>query len=207
MPKFDSPLTKVKIASPCSADWEGMFGDERKRFCGECKLNVYNLSGMTRREAEELLENSEGRLCVRYYQRSDGTVLTADCPVGRAKVRDRLSVAATAIFSLVVSLLSGILFVSFFTRSSELPITRRFPIPLSTPTPEPLMGDVAEPRRMPLMGAVAVPSPAPKVKALPAPSKLRSAEYEMRRRAARSAEYEMRRRAARAAGIGDETSL
>lgn len=169
MPGFDRPLNNIRIASPCSADWEGMFGDERKRFCGECKLNVYNLSGMTLREAEELLENSEGRLCVRYYQRSDGTVLTADCPVGWALVRRRLSVAATAAFSLIVSLFSGILLVSFFSRSSTPPITKRFPIPFSTPTPTPLMGNVATPPPMPLMGAVAMPSPTPKLKRSPTP--------------------------------------
>ncbi|MBK9765573.1 MAG: hypothetical protein IPP63_00360 [Chloracidobacterium sp.] len=74
MSKFDSPLNDIKIASPCSADWNGMYGDERKRFCGECKLNVYNLSGMTKNEAERLVTNAEGRLCVRFYQRADGSV-------------------------------------------------------------------------------------------------------------------------------------
>ena len=47
MAKFTSPLNNLKVASPCSQDWEAMLGNERKRFCGECKLNVYNLSGMT----------------------------------------------------------------------------------------------------------------------------------------------------------------
>ncbi|HVQ55701.1 MAG TPA: PASTA domain-containing protein, partial [Pyrinomonadaceae bacterium] len=103
MAQFDSPLNNIKIASPCSADWEGMFGNERKRFCGDCKLNVYNLSGMTRTEAESLLEQAEGGLCVRYYRRADGTILTQDCPVGWAKVKQRASMIATAAFSLIVS--------------------------------------------------------------------------------------------------------
>src|SRR5687767_12416440 len=101
MPKFDSPLDNIKIASPCSADWSEMYGDERKRFCGDCKLNVFNLSGMTKYDAENLLMNSEGRICVRYFQRADGTILTADCPVGWAKVKQRLSVCTTAVFSLI----------------------------------------------------------------------------------------------------------
>ena len=75
---FDSPLNNVKIASPCSADWNEMYGDNRKRFCGDCKLNVYNLSGMTKTEAESLIINSEGRLCVRFYERADGSVITND---------------------------------------------------------------------------------------------------------------------------------
>ncbi len=81
MNKFTNPLDNIKIASPCSADWDEMMGNERTRFCGECKLNVYNLSGMSQREAENLLLNSEGRLCVRFYKRADGTILTKYCPV------------------------------------------------------------------------------------------------------------------------------
>ena len=75
-------LDQIKIASPCSADWEQMEGDERVRFCGECKKNVFNLSAMSRRDAEKLLVETNGNLCTRLYRRCDGTVLTADCPVG-----------------------------------------------------------------------------------------------------------------------------
>jgi hypothetical protein len=45
-------LDQIKIASPCSADWDRMEGTDRVRFCGECKKNVFNLSAMTRRDAE-----------------------------------------------------------------------------------------------------------------------------------------------------------
>jgi hypothetical protein len=114
MSGFDSPLDNLKIASPCSADWNAMHGDERKRFCGDCKLNVYNLSGMTRYDAEHLLRLSEGRLCVRYFQRADGTVLTRNCPVGWARVKQRVSILAATVFSLVVSLFAGIFVVGFF---------------------------------------------------------------------------------------------
>ena len=116
MPKFDSPLNDIKIASPCSADWNEMYGDERKRFCGECKLNVYNLSGMTRNEAERLVTNAEGRLCVRFFQRADGSIITADCPVGWARVKQRTRVYATAAFSLVMALLTGVFFASLFSK-------------------------------------------------------------------------------------------
>ena len=88
-----------------------MYGDERTRFCGECKLNVYNLSGMTKYDAENLFRLSEGRLCVRYYRRPDGTILTKDCPVGWARVKERISVFAAAALSLVISLF-GVLFLA-----------------------------------------------------------------------------------------------
>lgn len=76
-------LSHTKVASPCPASWEAMSGDDKVRFCSECKLNVYNLSGMSKTEAEKLLRNHEGdRLCIRLYLRADGTVITQDCPVG-----------------------------------------------------------------------------------------------------------------------------
>ena len=89
MSKFDSPLENIRIASPCSTSWDEMYGDDRKRFCGDCELNVYNLSGMTRDEAEALVTNADGRLCVRYYQRADGSIITQDCPIGWAKLKHR----------------------------------------------------------------------------------------------------------------------
>ena len=73
MSRYKSPLDNIKIASPCSANWSQMYGNDRMRFCGDCKLNVYNLSGMTRNEAENLIMNAEGRLCVRFSaSRRDG---------------------------------------------------------------------------------------------------------------------------------------
>lgn len=119
MAKFDNPLDNIKIASPCSMNWDAMTGVGRKRYCGECKLNVYNLSGMTRREAESLLMNSEGRLCVRFYRRSDGTILTEDCPVGWQAVKKRISKAAAAFASLIFAALSGIGLANYFAKSEK----------------------------------------------------------------------------------------
>ena len=146
MPKFDSPLNNIQIASPCPADWDAMYGDERKRHCGDCKLNVYNLSGMTKDEAESLVMNAEGRLCVRFYRREDGSILTQDCPVGWAKVKQRTKIYATAAASLIMALFTGVLFVSLFS-GKHRGITVGELIPFSTPTPQPLMGAVAAPPR------------------------------------------------------------
>ena len=121
MNKFTNPLSNIKIASPCSQDWNEMIGTERKRFCGECKLNVYNLSGMSRSEAENLLLNSEGRLCVRFFRRADGTVLTKDCPVGWQAIKQRVSKTATAFASLLFTALSGIGLANYFAKASAQP--------------------------------------------------------------------------------------
>ncbi len=83
-------LDNVAIASPCSASWDKMQGDDRVRFCGDCKKDVYNLSAMPRDAAEGLLAaHAKGELCVRLYRREDGTVLTQDCPVGVTRKRRR----------------------------------------------------------------------------------------------------------------------
>ncbi len=147
MSKFDSPLNNIKIASPCSVDWNEMYGDNRKRFCGDCKLHVYNLSGMTKDEAERLITNAAGRLCVRYFKRADGTVITEDCPVGWARVKHRTKVFATAAFSMIMALLSGVFIVSLFTKQG--PLMGDLRIPFTTPTPEPqhTMGAIAAPPR------------------------------------------------------------
>lgn len=79
-----SPLENLHIASPCHASWDAMTGDDQTRFCKSCSKNVFNLSMMTRAQAENLIREKEGKLCVRYAQRADGTVITTDCPVGAA---------------------------------------------------------------------------------------------------------------------------
>jgi len=96
MPKRGLPLLdQVRVASPCKADWNEMLGDERVRFCLSCEKNVYNLSSMTRDDAESLLRERLGNdLCVRFYQRADGTILTQDCPEGvKKKRRKKLALA------------------------------------------------------------------------------------------------------------------
>src|SRR5262245_27470500 len=82
-----SLVQRVQIASPCSAEWNSMQGDERVRFCSQCKLNVYNLSAMTEEEGERLIIQKEGKLCARVFRRWDGTILTRDCPVGIRGIR------------------------------------------------------------------------------------------------------------------------
>ena len=157
MAKFDNPLNNLKVASPCSQDWNAMLGDNRKRYCGECKLNVYNLSGMTRAEAENLIMNAEGRLCVRFYKRADGSVLTEDCPVGWAKVKNRAKAYVTALASLIFTFFGALGLVSAFKKSNEAVMGDM--IPVSTATPK------ATPKNTPqppvVMGNIAVPAPKP----------------------------------------------
>jgi hypothetical protein len=109
MARFTNALDRVRVAAPCEADWDEMRGGERVRFCHRCSLNVYNLSAVTRREAERLVTRTEGgRLCVRFYRRRDGTMLTRSCPVGLRALKRRASLITGATFAAIVSFLAGV---------------------------------------------------------------------------------------------------
>ena len=93
---------KINVASPCKKDWAKMSGDDKVRACAECKLNVYNLSAMTQAEVVELVKQREGRMCVRFFMRHDGTVITRDCPIGISRKRRAYAAsigAAATLFS------------------------------------------------------------------------------------------------------------
>lgn len=163
MNKFTNPLNNLKIASPCSAGWDEMVGDARKRFCGECKLNVHNLSGMTKTEAENLLESFEGRLCVRFYQRADGTVLTQDCPVGWARVKQRVSKTAAAFASLIIGLVSGLGFTAAYNNADSERTMGMLEMPMPTPKSTPKATPKPTPSEVPMiMGRITIPKNTPK---------------------------------------------
>ena len=101
--KDEDPLDHLRIASPCPVGWEQMTGDDRKRHCSLCDLHVYNISEMTRKEAQSLIANSEGRMCARLFRRADGTIITRDCPVGVRAIRRKVAKTATAVLTAVLS--------------------------------------------------------------------------------------------------------
>jgi len=104
LPPVPPSLDAIDVAAPCTESWDAMTGDDRSRFCGSCRLHVYDLSAMSRAEAEELVRSRKrdgGSLCVRFVRRADGTVATDDCgPVRRALRRRALRVRAAAVAAL-----------------------------------------------------------------------------------------------------------
>jgi len=111
-------LRNLRIATPCHVGWELMAGDERIRFCDSCKLHVYNFAEMTSNEIRSLLIAKEGKVCGRIYQRSDGTILTRDCPVGLKAFHKRVAGFATAVFATLISAFS----VAFSQTSGQKPV-------------------------------------------------------------------------------------
>ena len=55
---------------------------------------------MSRKDAEALIQAKEGKLCVRFFKRADGTVLTNNCPVGLRAIRRRLKLIGGGIAAL-----------------------------------------------------------------------------------------------------------
>ena len=89
-------MKEAQIAAPCHVKWEDMTGDDKQRFCGDCKLNVLNAEAMTDDEVRQALlkaQNGE-RVCMQIYKRADGTILTQNCPQGIKLLRERARQAA-----------------------------------------------------------------------------------------------------------------
>ena len=86
---MSSCLDRVAIAAPCPITWDEMPGDQKVRHCTGCAKNVYNISAMSTVEAEKFLSKSEGQ-CLRFFRRTDGTIITDNCPVGLRAIRNKL---------------------------------------------------------------------------------------------------------------------
>ena len=151
------PGIKLKVASPCDADWGAMKGDDAVRHCGLCKKDVYQISNMSNEQVEEFLLSRKGiRTCVRFYQRADGTLLTSDCSVGRKQKRKKrvLKVVGAAALS------AGVLGANTAMQTTQGEVSPTQAAPLVVPAePEPvqeMMGAIApdEPEPVEKMGEV-----------------------------------------------------
>ena len=160
MNRNDTPLLRdVRVATPCHESWDAMSGTDHVRSCERCQHKVYNLSELTASEAETLLRTAEGRLCVRFYRRADGTVMTKDCSVGVAVRRQRRIAQAVAGVAAAVGSAAALLKPGTpeptMGSPMALPVIQTTPAPELHPimgavTPEPVMGNM-------VMGKMAAP--------------------------------------------------
>ncbi len=104
--KQKSVLDNLYLAAPCSVPWESMIGDNSKRSCTGCSKNVYNISDMTRTEAEAFLLANGTTECMKFYRRTDGTIMTDNCPRALRKLRDQCKFAAKIAVGLVAFFVS-----------------------------------------------------------------------------------------------------
>jgi hypothetical protein len=163
------PLDVIDVSTPCPVDWDEMRGTDRVRFCGQCKLHVYNLSAMSRHEAEELINETEGRLCVNFYRRTDGTIVTADCSRLRQAARVARHAWASA-YAISAALVCALLAPLGFGASSQTcekdplnvepnPVTRILG-GVSAPAPE-VRGEVMVTGKIAVQPPVTQPATAP----------------------------------------------
>ena len=82
-------LDNIYLAAPCPVTWDSMQGDDRIRTCNGCAKNVFNLSAMTRDDANSFLRESGMNECMIFFRRADGTIITDNCPQGLRKMRDK----------------------------------------------------------------------------------------------------------------------
>lgn len=88
-----SLIDQLRFTFQCPANWDAMEGTEQMRFCAHCQKHVYDLSAMTREDAERLLA-TETKPCVRLERRPDGTAVFRGCPKTELNRKVRSRVAA-----------------------------------------------------------------------------------------------------------------
>lgn len=125
--KPEELLSQIRVATPCTASWDEMKGDDQRRFCDKCNKHVYNFSAMTSVEAAALIRETEGNLCGRLFVREDGRVMTSDCARPRREIHGFFKKTA---FATVVVLLgtTGLLASNKMPGNSPLP-KLRLPLP------------------------------------------------------------------------------
>ncbi len=86
-------LPVIQLDKPCRLPWSDLIGDDKTRFCTQCRLHVHNLSAMTSEEAAQFLANRSGRTCVAFAPSANGAPMTLDYAPA-APVRAKHAIAA-----------------------------------------------------------------------------------------------------------------
>jgi hypothetical protein len=137
MPATRISLAQVRVASPCPASWDEMTGDDAARFCEHCQKHVHNLSALREDEAQRLICESAGSLCIAYVPDEQGAPTTlAYAPQRRPRYGWRL-VAMIAALGGAASAFATVLY---------------------RPTPPPAAAPMMKGKMM--LGAMVAPSPA-----------------------------------------------
>ena len=134
---------ELKVSSPCPKSWDSLVGDDRVRYCGQCKLNVYNLADMSSEEVAEIVQKTEGRLCGRLYVRRDHTATVENCRKSGVRAMAQAVLAVSAVLLLGAT--------AWGLRYAELPNRNSYPAWVQTvlnwisPQKHQLLGDISCP--------------------------------------------------------------
>ncbi len=118
-------LDELRVANPCSsAIWSDATDDDRARLCKTCNKDVYNLSLMTLDEANDLIREKEGKLCISLYHSFKGKVLTADSPKLLRGLRRKYIITRAKTIALAFAIWG---FITGTTTSCRNPLTVGLP--------------------------------------------------------------------------------
>ncbi|WP_460679489.1 hypothetical protein [Mucilaginibacter koreensis] len=59
-------LTNIQLKFNCTANWDEMQQLSDCRFCSHCQKKVYNFTGSTREDYEQVLAENNNRVCGRF---------------------------------------------------------------------------------------------------------------------------------------------
>lgn len=95
-------LANLEVSKPCDAKWSEMVGTGAARHCNLCEKHVYNVSQMTEAQVVDLIQSTEGTVCMRLFRRADGTVKTSDCHSQMHAVPTKWPVRLISMFILTI---------------------------------------------------------------------------------------------------------
>ena len=72
-------LDELTVPIQCFVPWDSLNGDDVARHCSSCNQTVHNVSAMSTVEAAAFVAANEHNVCLRFYKRPDGTIITRDC--------------------------------------------------------------------------------------------------------------------------------
>jgi hypothetical protein len=170
-PPDSHPLPRIQ--TPCPKRWDELIGDEKKRFCSECRLHVHNGAALTRDEATALVQGGTGRVCMRLELDPVGEPVFRDSePATRRSLRRRTFAARAAAWAMS----AGAAVLAACARTAPLPGSETPALDPCTSNSTNIMGKVARPEKL---GDVAAPQILGGVEAPPVPEIVRMGEATM----------------------------
>jgi hypothetical protein len=126
---------KFDFEYQCDREWDEMKGGDRRRFCDSCHKHVHHISGMTKEEALEFLEENDWNVCVDFYLDDDGHTLFREAQKKLRLQNDGLK-QLLASAAAVIPLVLAAAFIDFDGASTAAAVTtERAPIDLDHATP------------------------------------------------------------------------
>lgn len=136
-------LEQIRIDSPREMPWDEMHGDDHRRFCAKCNLQVTNLSALSSDAAEKLVGERTHRICVAYVPTTAGTPITLDYEKRKRRFTWKLTVMVGVLGASAAAWAQAVIF-----RSKPLPTPPALGIVaggLRAPPPTLLRGAIASP--------------------------------------------------------------